>query len=142
MKWENAIILKKGHTCIQLLLTNLLYYDYKYPGIMEKVVHYENNGPNGCHILTRSLEFCFFRFWLKDRLLFLNRQLSENLDSNAICLYRRIWFGILRKIRNLPVVTKCFSWKDPPSLNVKSSIDKYTQKQLKCLPYKLMLVKF
>ena len=102
----------------------------------------KNNGTNGCQILTRLLEFCFFRFWLKDRLLFLNRQLSENLDSNAICLYRRIWFGILHKIRNLPVVTKCFSWKEPPSLNVKSSIDKYTQKQLKCLPYKLMLVKF
>ena len=81
----------------------------------------KNNGTNGCQILTCSLEFCFFRFWLKDHRLFLNRQLSENRDSNAISLYRRIWFGILRKIRNLPVVTKCFSWKNP-SLNVKSSM--------------------
>jgi hypothetical protein len=47
---------------------------------MEKVVHYENNGPNGCHILTRSLEF----FEIDDS------GLSEHRDSNAICLYRRI----------------------------------------------------
>jgi hypothetical protein len=36
--------------------------------------------------------------------------------SNAICLYRRIsMVTILRKILNLPVVTKGFSWKDSSS---------------------------
>ena len=38
------------------------------------------------------------------------------LYSNAICLYRRIWLvTIIRTIFNLKVVTKGFSWKDPPS---------------------------
>ena len=38
-------------------------------------------------------------------------------NSNAICLYRQIWLvTILRKILNLKVATKGFSWKDPPSL--------------------------
>ena len=38
------------------------------------------------------------------------------LNYNAICLYRRIWLvTILCKIPNLQVVTKGFSWKDPPS---------------------------
>jgi hypothetical protein len=35
---------------------------------------------------------------------------------NAICLYRRLWLvTILRKILNLPVANKGFSWKDPLS---------------------------
>jgi hypothetical protein len=40
----------------------------------------------------------------------------SKVNSNAICLYCRIWLvTILRKISNLKVVTKGFSWKEPPS---------------------------
>jgi hypothetical protein len=39
-----------------------------------------------------------------------------NTHYNPICLYRRIWLvTILSKILNLQVVTKGFSWKNPPS---------------------------
>ena len=44
------------------------------------------------------------------------QKVSKTEHSNGIGLYRRIWLvTILCKILNLPVVTKGFSWKDPPS---------------------------
>ena len=71
-----------------ILLTNLLYYDYKYLCFINLLTgHYriygaliqdimEKSGPlrkKWHQILTRSLEFCFFRFWLKNRHLKKNR---------------------------------------------------------------------
>ena len=103
------------------LLTNLLYYDYKclcfinlltghykiygalIQGIMEKVVNYEKQWPPNF-----NMSFVSFVFNL-NIVIFLeidNSGLSENQDSNAICLYSLISFvTILRKMFNLPVVT-------------------------------------
>jgi hypothetical protein len=47
---------------------------------------------------------------------FVNGLSQDILNSNAICLYRRIWLvTILCKFLNLEAVTKGLSWKDPPS---------------------------
>jgi hypothetical protein len=63
--------------------------------------------------------------------------------SNAICLYSWL-FTILRKNLNLPVVTKGFSWNDPPSWKqeILRHVYNNTQKWLKFLPCKHILVKF
>ena len=54
--------------------------------------------------------------WNTFKILPIHGCISINRYSNTICLYCRIWLvTILHKIINLPVVTKWFSWKDPPS---------------------------
>jgi hypothetical protein len=54
---------------------------------------------------------------------------AANNNSNAICLYRRIWLvTILRKVLNLQVITKSSSWKDPPSWKCEILHNNNTQK--------------
>jgi hypothetical protein len=76
-------------TFIKILLTNLLYYDYKcicfinllaghyriYGALIQGIM--EKSGPlwkKWRQTLTRSLEFCFFQFWLKIVIVFKNRK--------------------------------------------------------------------
>jgi hypothetical protein len=66
-------------------------------------------------VLNYHLTPCITLHWFyKYNISFITT--GSNVHSNAICLYRRIWLiTILGKILNLKIVTKWFSWKDPPS---------------------------